>query len=107
MEGGCDMSTLNEHVIQNAASIMSRVPRPWLSLWMEELERGNVEVIIALFVGRLQEREHLDIGFGLLRHAVFLLAMPRHLNFHRSGKYLYNELRRVALGIDALQSSEC
>jgi hypothetical protein len=74
---------------------------------MEELRRRNLDVIIALIVGRLQELEHLNVGFGFLHRVVLLLAILRHLNFNRGGQHLYNGLHRVAMGLDALQSSGC
>lgn len=72
---------------------------------MEELDRGNIDVFVALLVGRLQAIEHLDLSFGYLHRAVFLAAILRHNQTMLGVQYVYKKLHRIELALDVPYSS--
>jgi hypothetical protein len=71
-------STFSPSDVQIVENILHVIYRPVLSIWLREFVRGNVDVIVALLLSRLNSLATLDIGYAYIYHAQFIPAILRH-----------------------------
>ncbi|KAF2117952.1 hypothetical protein BDV96DRAFT_571155, partial [Lophiotrema nucula] len=80
--------------------------RPQPSIWIRELQRGNIDVLVALILGHLPSLTKLVLGFGYLHHAQFIPAIFRHKlmeRFIQTKEPYLKSLKTVELALDTPQ----
>jgi hypothetical protein len=72
---------------------------------IQEFERGNVDVIIALILQQVRAIEHLDLGFGYLHRSKFIPRTLRHLLYSKA-IIAFPHLVSANLALDGPRSPE-
>lgn len=73
---------------------------------VQEFNRGNVDVMVALILQHTQAIEHLDLGFGYLQHAEFVPRTFQYLMNCTTAIAPYPHLTSATLGSDGMQTLE-
>lgn len=87
--------------IEQVRRLVYGVYRPSQSTWISQLQQGNVDVLVALLLCRLDSLERLDLGFSYLHRSRFVPAILRQGTVDCSKICLFPKLQSANIALDA------
>lgn len=93
-------STFSETEMHEVQQLVKNIYRPSPSIWLREFARGNVDVLVALLLSRMNALVSLKLGFYYVYHSQFIPAILRHMAIDRSGACAFPILESVQLAMD-------